>query len=565
MTEADYDRGQKDAAAHLSSTTPNWLRPTFGPLVWLGVPIALTVFYLRKTAPKIPGTSNPASFMESMMPIQPRQFKVDIKNAKFGDVVGIPEAKTDVQQYVDFLKNPSMFTRLGARLPKGCLLTGEPGTGKTLLAKAVAGEADVPFFSCSGADFIEIMGGSGPKRVRELFAEARKESPCIVFIDEIDAVGSRSGQKGQSAGSMSSEENRTINQLLAEMDGLATGNNAVIVLAATNYVENVDKALLREGRFDRKVPIDMPDLSARMEVFDHYLGRVVTGDANGRTKDGQGAAVETDKDVDNKVLAKKLAHITAGISPARCATIINEAALACALAGKKRVEWEELSDAVQNIQLGKKSRQRSSATGSRRVAVHEAGKALCAWMLPPQQDVLQLSITPRGNQLGYTLKAGQEFHEYQTNVSMFTDMVCLMGGRAAEDVILGSASTGAMEDMQKATEAVSGQLIAFGMSHKTGLLAYKPEDPRKGRAFVHYSENTQKRMEKEAQAIVERAYTVAKELVEKNKEKMEKMADVLLEKKEVDTKAIAEIWGARPSNPSQDELLAILGGGKAQD
>jgi ATP-dependent metalloprotease FtsH len=568
---SDYERGKKDGEHHAAGTNPNWLRHTVGPILWIGIPLMATWWFIRQPTLTMPFTkaakeaakeakrrkTNPMSeMMDMMVPLKKREFRVDVKGTKFSDVVGIPEAKEEVKQYVDFLKDPNKFTRLGARLPKGCLLTGEPGTGKTLLAKAVAAEADVPFFSCSGADFIEVMGGSGPKRVRELFEEARAASPCIVFVDEIDGIGARSGQKGSNSGSVSSEENRTINQLLAEMDGLSGGNDAVVVLAATNFQDNIDKALLREGRFDRKINIDMPDLAARREVFEHYLSKVVTGDAKGLLKDAEGAAVEPAPDVENSKMARQLADLTPGISPATVAAIVNEAALQSAVAGKKRVEFAALTEAIDNTLLGKKHRNRMGKEALRRTSVHECGHAIVAWMLPQQKSVLKLSVQARGRALGYTQRAGTEYHEYQTNVTMFTDLCMMLGGRAAEDVIMGSNSAGAQDDLQRATELVIQKLLSFGMSPNIGMLAFQPEETKRGRLYAHYSEATQMMAEKDAMVLVEEAYRVAREIVVANKEKIEKLAAELEDKKELMTSDIERVWGKRPTDkPSNDDIL----------
>ncbi|KPA78537.1 putative mitochondrial ATP-dependent zinc metallopeptidase [Leptomonas pyrrhocoris] len=554
----EYERGVKDAARHRRATEENWIRPTLGPILWLGVPLLLSYLYLRRVTPAAASTAGGASgnpfqnLMEQMMPIKKRQFRVDVKGTKFADVVGIPEAKAEVRQYVDFLTDPNKFTRLGARLPKGCLLTGEPGTGKTLLAKAVAGEADVAFFSCNGADFIELMGGSGPKRVRELFQEARAAAPSIIFIDEIDAIGSRAGKQG---GSVSSEENRTINQLLAELDGLSSSADPIVVLAATNFQDNIDKALLREGRFDRKISIEMPDLAARRELFEHYLNRVCTGDPTGRTKDEEGNDLPLENGVSNKALADQLAHLTPGLSPATVATVVNEAALQSGIAGKPLVQLPSLLEALDNTLMGRKHRNRQSEHSARRTALHEAGHALTAWMLPPVQTVLKISIIPRGHAMGYTQRAGTEFHEYQTNATLFADMVVMLGGRAAEEVLLGNPSAGAMDDLQRATDMALKQMLAFGMSTHTGLLSYHPEYTQAGRDFTIFSNDAQHRAEMEAQRLVAAAHQAAVKIITDNKDKMLRMEEALMEKKELTTKEVETLWGPRPTEPSVEALV----------
>ncbi|KAG5507600.1 hypothetical protein JKF63_06549 [Porcisia hertigi] len=557
---SEYQRGVEDAERHRRATEENWIRPTLGPVVWLGVPLLLGWLYMRRVSVSSPfssgsasGSGNPfQSMMEQVMPIKKRQFRVDVKGTRFSDVVGIPEAKAEVQQYVDFLTDPNKFTRLGARLPKGCLLTGEPGTGKTLLAKAVAGEANVSFFSCNGADFIELMGGSGPKRVRELFEEARAAAPAIIFIDEIDAIGTRAGKQG---GSVSSEENRTINQLLAELDGLSTSADPIVVLAATNFQDNIDKALLREGRFDRKVSVEMPDLAARRELFEHYLSRVCTGDPNGRTKDEEGKGLALDTGVSNKALAEQLADLTPGMSPATVATVVNEAALQSGIAGKPLVQLPDLLEALDNTLMGRKHRNRQSDSSARRTALHEAGHALTAWMLPPVQKVLKISITPRGHAMGYTQRAGTEFHEYQTNATLFADMVVMLGGRAAEEVMLGNASAGAMDDLQRATDVALKQLLAFGMSTHMGMLSYHPDYTQAGRDFTTFSNDAQHRAELEAQKFVAAAHSTAVDIITRHKDKMKVMEKALLERKELSTQDIEELWGPRPSTPTVEDIV----------
>ncbi|CBH16531.1 zinc metallopeptidase, putative [Trypanosoma brucei gambiense DAL972] len=552
---SEYVRGLNDAYAHRSRTEDNWLRPSLGPLLWFGVPIALSWVYMRRQSPTGAKNNMFDSFMEQMMPIKKRQFRVEVKGTRFSDVIGIPEAKEEVRHYVEFLKNPNQFTRLGARLPKGCLLTGEPGTGKTLLAKAVAGEADVPFFSCSGSDFIELMGGSGPKRVRELFEEARGAAPAIIFIDEIDAIGSRAGKRG---GSVSSEENRTINQLLAELDGLNSGSDVLIVMAATNFQDNIDKALLREGRFDRKINIEMPDKAARVEVFKHYLDRVCTGDPKGRTTDDEGQPLQVDDRISNLVLAKELADMTPGLSPATIATVVNEAALQSGIQEKKLVEKESFLEAVDNTLVGSKHRNRQSETSLRRTAIHETGHALTAWMLPTVKRVLKVSVVPRGQALGYTQRAGNEYHEYQTNATLLADMVVMLGGRAAEEALLGNPSAGAMDDLQRATDLALKQMMAFGMDADAGLLAYHPESTQAGRMFVNYSNKAQHLAEKEAMKLVSLSYQMAVDIIKNNTEKVEIVVGELLSKKELMSADLERLWGERPVTPTVEQLVDKL-------
>lgn len=501
---------------------------------------------------------------QSMNPLGTKDFTGIIEKKTFKDIIGVPEAVAEVEQYVQFLKQPEKFTRLGARLPKGCLLTGQPGTGKTMLAKAVAGEATVPFFFCSGADFIEVYAGSGPKRVRELFAAAKKAAPSVVFVDEIDAVGQRSNGQG----SISSEENRTVNQLLAELDGLEA-NEAVIVFAATNYPENIDKALLREGRFDRKVEIPMPDRTARADLFTHYLNMVVTGDPKGATEASLNAAKSPSSTtpstpstvdaapqvaatplpvVDNRQIAERLAGLTPGVSPATIATIVNEAALASAVAGERAVKAETLHHAIDDVLVGKKHRNRMSEQATRRVALHESGHAMMAWMLPWQSAVIKLSVTPRGRAAGFTQQLGREALDHQTDRTLFSDICVMLGGRGAERQHDGTVfTTGAQDDLQRATRSAMQQFLAFGMSNEAGLLSYDYQRLEQGRMYQLYSEATQRTAEKEAEILVDVAWRVTQHILDTNKEKLIKLADALVEKKELLESDIQAILGARPT------------------
>ena len=542
-------------------------------------------------------------------------FRVEVKNTKFSDVIGVDEAKEEVQQYVNFLKNPRKYTQLGARLPKGCLLTGRPGTGKTLLAKAVAGEAGVPFFSCSGADFIEVFGGSGPKRVRELFAAARAEGACVVFIDEIDAMGRRSGG-GRGMGNASSEENRTINQLLSELDGMQT-TDRIVVLGATNFPEALDKALLREGRFDRKVNLPMPDHEARCELFAFYLKQVITGDPQSRTsppeppqppsKKDDGQATTTPaatnplpeppplplriEGIRNEDIAKELSERTPGVSPAQIATIVNEAALSAAVKGSQYVARSHFQEAVDDVLVGKKHRQRMSGSSLRRTAFHESGHCLVAWLSPLQKDVIKLSIIPRGPAGGYTQQMEHEVFSPQTNEFLFTSLCVMAGGRVAEQLILGDISTGAMDDLQRATKLAMDKLLLYGMSE--AKLAPREETPKEkkdanegegskkektnpslprprnmlsflydsskgeGRSWMPFSERHHAEVELEAREMVDRAFSHVEKLLKENKGLLVTLAETLLEKRELDRKEIEKVLGPRP----QLETLSVLGGG----
>lgn len=498
-----------------------------------------------------------------MNPMQTKDFQVHVKDTKFKDVIGVPEALAEVRQYVEFLKSPQKFVRLGGRLPKGCLLTGNPGTGKTLLAKAVAGEADVPFFTCSGSDFIEVYAGSGPKRVRDLFDAAKKAAPSVIFVDEIDAVGSRG--TGASAGGIGGEENRTVNQLLAELDGLQR-EESIVVFAATNFPDNIDKALLREGRFDRKVEIPMPDEAARVDLFTHYLRKVITGDPESSSSPPNDNSIPKEavsRDATSNVaqvpiplvphapgrnheLATRMAGLTPGISPATIATIVNEAALAAAVAGDAVVGEARLLPAIDDVLVGKKHRNRMGHAASRRVALHESGHALTAWLLPQQSRVIKLSITPRGNAAGFTQQLGREVREHHTDRTLFTDICVMLGGRIAELTQHSNLTTGAQDDYQRATKLAINKFLAFGMSRNVGLLAFDYQRFDEGRMYQQVSESTQHAAEKEAAKLVKLAFDFTSELLKSNIAKLAALESELMEKRELLEEDIIRIAGRRP-------------------
>lgn len=576
---SDFLRGFYEGSLKKTSTPFSTFMSYFGPFCVNMAILVGPMWLLRRrlygsmsspaSGKKGGGKDRMAGFMEMMQPMKPKQYKIDVKGTKFDDVIGIPEAKEDLKQYVDFLSDPKKFTRLGARLPKGCLLTGQPGTGKTLLARAVAGEANRPFLSCSGADFIEIFGGSGPKRVRELFAEAKEHAPCVVFIDEIDAIGTRGG--GRSMGGGNSEENRTINQLLAELDGLGS-NEAIVVIAATNYPDNIDKALTREGRFDRKINIPMPDVKARNELFDFFLKRVVTGDPECKPKlheiktkkntanDSSSStpdtpATETTKKdievvvvdgVSNKKYAAALADRTPGVSPAQIATIVNEASLHCAVEGDKVVTLPALQNAIDDVLIGKKHRQRMGDASLRRTAYHECGHAIMAWRSRLEKDVIKVSVIPRGRAGGYTQQVQDEALDPKTNEFLFSQLCVLLGGRVAERLFMGDISTGAVDDLQRATKNAMDQLLTYGMSKSIGHLSFQPNEKSDGRAWMNYSEDLHARVEQEARELVAKAYEATVKGLEKDRAHLETLAERLLKNKEIYRSDLEEVLGPRP-------------------
>ena len=433
----------------------------------------------------------------------------------FNDVAGVDEEKEELQEIVEFLKSPKKFTDMGARIPKGVLLVGPPGTGKTLLAKAVAGEAGVPFFSISGSDFVEMFVGVGASRVRDLFEEAKKKSPCIVFIDEIDAVGR---QRGAGVGGGHDEREQTLNQLLVEMDGF--GDNAgVIILAATNRPDVLDPALLRPGRFDRQVVVGAPDM----------LGREAILKVHARKK-------PLAEDVDLAVLAKN----TSGFSGADLENMLNEAALLAARRDKTHITMAEVEDAIVKVIVGTEKKSKVITEKEKKLtAYHEAGHAVVSKFLPTQDPVHQVSIVPRGRAGGYTMYRPMEDKSYRSKTEMEESIVSLLGGRVAEKMILNDISTGASNDIQRATETARNMVTKFGMSDTLGPMTFGDDNDEVflGRGFAHsrtYSEEVAREIDHELAKIIKNAYEKAQNILTEHIDKLHKVAELLLEKEKID-------------------------------
>ena len=433
----------------------------------------------------------------------------------FKDVAGVDEEKEELQEIVEFLKSPKKFTDMGARIPKGVLLVGHPGTGKTLLAKAVAGEAGVPFFIISGSDFVEMFVGVGASRVRDLFDQAKKNAPCIVFIDEIDAVGR---QRGAGLGGGHDEREQTLNQLLVEMDGFAA-NEGVIVLAATNRPDVLDKALLRPGRFDRQIVVSAPDVKAREEILEVHSRQKKLGD-----------------DVDLKIIAKN----TAGFSGADLENVMNEASLLAARRNKTQINMQEVEDAMIKVTMGpeKRSRVRSDKE-NKLVAFHEAGHAVVSHYLPTQDTVHQISIVPRGMAGGYTMYRPDEDKNFMSKVEMEESIVGLLGGRVAESIVLDDISTGASNDIERATKIARDMVTKYGMSETLGTITFGSgqEEVFLGRDWTqtrNYSEETSAKIDEEVKKIIDKAYNRAKELLTMHSDKLHTVANILLEKEKID-------------------------------
>ncbi|MCO4821659.1 MAG: ATP-dependent zinc metalloprotease FtsH [Flavobacteriaceae bacterium] len=449
----------------------------------------------------------------------------------FKDVAGLEGAKEEVQEIVDFLKHPEKYTSLGGKIPKGALLVGQPGTGKTLLAKAVAGEAKVPFFSLSGSDFVEMFVGVGASRVRDLFKQAKEKSPSIIFIDEIDAIGRARGKNAMS-GSNDEREN-TLNQLLTEMDGFGTNTN-VIVLAATNRADILDKALMRAGRFDRQIFVDLPDVRERKEIFEVHL-----------------RPLKKAKGLDLDFLSKQ----TPGFSGADIANVCNEAALIAARKGNKSVEKQDFLDAVDRIVGGLEKKNKIITPSEKRaVAFHEAGHATVSWMLEHAAPLVKVTIVPRGQSLGAAWYLPEERLIVRPN-QMLDEMCAALGGRAAEKVIFNQISTGALSDLEKVTKQARAMVTIYGLSEKVGNLTYYDSSGQSEYGFTKpYSEQTAELIDKEISDIIEKQYQRAIELLTNNKEKLTELAEVLLDKEVIFKDNLEKIFGKRPfdKNVSED-------------
>jgi len=442
-------------------------------------------------------------------------------NITFNDVAGLDEAKVEVMEIVDFLKNPKKYTALGGKIPKGALLVGPPGTGKTLLAKAMAGEAQVPFFSMSGSDFVELFVGVGASRVRDLFKQAREKAPCIIFIDEIDAIGRA---RGKNAIMSNDERESTLNQLLVEMDGFG-GDSGIIILAATNRPDVLDSALLRPGRFDRQISIDKPDLKGREAIFKVHLKPIK---------------------ISSKLDIHKLAEQTPGFAGADIANVCNESALIAARKGKETVEMDDFQDAVDRVIGGLEKKNKIISPEEKKIiAYHEAGHAICGWFLEHAYPLLKVTIVPRGvAALGYAQYTPKE--QYLYNTDQLFDQICMtLGGRASEELNFGKISTGAQNDLQQVTKIAYSMVTVYGMNDKVGNVSFY--DPSAENTFTKpYSEETSKLIDEEVRALIDKAYIYTKELLTKKTKEVKKLAEALLEKEVLFQSDVESLIGKRP-------------------
>jgi ATP-dependent metalloprotease FtsH len=451
--------------------------------------------------------------------------KSDIK-VTFKDVAGLEGAKEEVQEIVDFLKNPSKYTKLGGKIPKGALLVGLPGTGKTLLAKAVAGEAKVPFFSLSGSDFVEMFVGVGASRVRDLFKQAKEKSPAIIFIDEIDAIGRARGKSNMTGGN--DERENTLNQLLTEMDGFGTNTN-VIVLAATNRADVLDKALMRAGRFDRQIYVDLPDVRERKEIFAVHL-----------------KPIKTTKNLDTDFLSKQ----TPGFSGADIANVCNEAALIAARKSKKSVNKQDFLDAVDRIVGGLEKKNKIITENEKKtIAFHEAGHATVSWFLEHAAPLVKVTIVPRGQSLGAAWYLPEE-RQIVKPEQILDEMCAALGGRAAEKVMFNNISTGALSDLEKVTKQARSMVTVYGLNEKIGNLTYYDSSGQNDYGFTKpYSDVTAQIIDKEISNIIETQYQRAIKLLKKHKSKLIELANFLLEKEVIFKEDLIRIYGERPFDP----------------
>ena len=501
---------------------------SFGPMILL---ILVWIFLMRRMSG---GAGSGPGGVFSVGRAKAQLFdKESDRKVTFKDVAGLAEAKQEVEEIVSFLKNPGKYTELGGKIPKGALLVGPPGTGKTLLAKAVAGEADVPFFSLSGSDFVEMFVGVGASRVRDLFRQAKEKAPCIVFIDEIDAVGRARGKNANMASN--DERENTLNQLLTEMDGFGS-NSGVIILAATNRADILDKALLRAGRFDRQIHVELPDLNERKEIFGVHL-----------------RPIKIDESVDAEFLARQ----TPGFSGADIANVCNEAALIAARKGKSFVQKEDFMNAVDRIVGGLEKRSCIMTEEERKsIATHEAGHATLSWLLEHANPLVKVTIVPRGKALGAAWYLPEE-RQITTKEQLQDEMCATLGGRAAEELFLGKISTGAANDLERVTKQAYAMVVYFGMSKRLPNLNYYDSTGQDWGFTKPYSEETAKLIDNEVQQIIDEQYSRAKEILSTHAEGHHQLAQVLLEREVIYSEDVEHIFGKRQWISRSQEILQL--------
>ena len=500
-------------------TEENFGREIVYWIIFFGIMIAIWSFFMRRVS----GGGGDGGQIFNIGKSKAQMFgQGKSTNVTFDNVAGLQEAKEEVKEIVDFLKNPKKYTALGAKIPKGALLVGPPGTGKTLIAKAVAGEAKVPFFSLAGSDFVEMFVGVGASRVRDLFKQAKEKAPCIIFIDEIDAIGRARG-KNPNMGSNDEREN-TLNQLLTEMDGFGT-NSGVIILAATNRADILDRALMRAGRFDRQIYVDMPDLNERKDIFEVHL-----------------KPLKLEKELDKDFLARQ----TPGFSGADIANICNEAALIAARKKKENVQKQDFLDAVDRIIGGLEKKNKIITKEEKKtIAYHEAGHATVSWMLEHANPLVKVTIVPRGRSLGAAWYLPEE-RSLNTTEQILDEMCAALGGRAAESIIFNKISTGALSDLEKVTKQAMAMVTIYGLDEKIGNISYY-DSQNQGYGFTKpYSEETAKIIDQEIKKITDGQYERAKAILKKHEDKLHKLANKLLETEVIFKEDLEVIFGKRP-------------------
>lgn len=511
---------------------------SIGSYIWSFGPIVLLIVFWILIMRRMSGGGAGGGGVFSVGKSKAQIFDKDGPNkVTFKDVAGLSEAKTEIEEIVEFLKNPQRYTDLGGKIPKGALLVGPPGTGKTLLAKAVAGEANVPFFSMSGSDFVEMFVGVGASRVRDLFRQAKEKAPCIVFIDEIDAVGRARG-KNPNMGANDEREN-TLNQLLTEMDGFGS-NSGVIILAATNRADILDKALMRAGRFDRQIYIELPDLNDRVAIFKVHLKKI-----------------KIDDSVDIELLARQ----TPGFSGADIANVCNEAALIAARRNKSSVEKQDFIDAVDRIVGGLEKRSKITTDEEKRsIAIHEAGHATISWHLRYANPLIKVTIVPRGKALGAAWYLPEE-RQITTAQAILDEMCATLGGRAAEELFLGRISTGAVNDLERVTKQAYAMVVYYGMSDKLPNLCYYDSTGQDYGFSKPYSGERARIIDEEVSRIITEQYERAKQILTEHAKGHNELAEVLIAREVIFTEDVEKIFGKRPWTSRTDEILAARAAG----
>ena len=537
VKQAITDSGLEDNPVTLEylNETTGWSEILINFLPWLFL-IGIWFFFIRSMSR---GAGGAGGGIMNVGKARAQEFDKDnpSKRVTFKDVAGLSEAKVEIMEIVDFLRKADKYRELGAKIPKGALLVGPPGTGKTLLAKAVAGEANVPFLSISGSDFVEMFVGVGASRVRDLFEQAKQKAPCIVFIDEIDAIGRARGKNAGFSGN--DERENTLNQMLTEMDGFQT-NAGVIVLAATNRADILDKALMRAGRFDRQIDVGLPDVKEREEIFGVHMRNLKLAEG-----------------IDRMFLAKQ----TPGFSGADIANVCNEAALIAARNNKSQVEREDFMAAIDRIVGGLEKRNKTMSQAERRAtAIHEAGHATVMWMLKDCDPVLKVTVIPRGNSLGATWSVPDEERVHVTNEVLEAKLAGMLGGRIAEEVNYGTLGAGALSDLERATKITYAMVAFYGMSKKIGPISYYDASGTRDTFTKPFSEHTAVEIDGEVRRIMEEAYERARAIIEANNDKINAMADLLLEKETIYAEDIIPILGesaqtkaAKMENPATEE------------